>query len=165
MFSLLRKLIPNSLYLKYKGIKHGENCRFNKTLNFGSEPYLIRFGDNFYSSTNIQFVTHDGGINVIRNMYPEYSDVDLIKPITVGNNVFIGYGCTVLPGTVINDNVIIGANSVIIGELISNSVYAGVPARRICSVEEFLDKNKSILLRTKSMTQKDKRKYLLGLNF
>ncbi|WP_000489448.1 acyltransferase [Vibrio cholerae] len=160
---MFRMLLPTSLYLKFKGVKYGNNCRFNRTIQFGSEPYLIEFGDNFYSSSNIQFVTHDGGINVIRNLYPSYRDVDLIKPIIIGNNVFIGYGCTVLPGTIIHDNVIVGANSVVRGELKSNSIYAGVPVRRISSIFDFLNKNKTEFIRTKLMSPKEKKKYLMKL--
>ena len=53
--------------------------------------------------------------------------------IVIKNNVFIGANCTVLPGTIINDNIVIGAGSIIKGELETNSIYAGVPCRKIKS--------------------------------
>lgn len=43
----------------------------------------------------------------------------------------------VLKGTNIGDNVIIGAGSVVRGNIESNSVYAGVPAKRISSIDDF----------------------------
>src|SRR5690606_12118651 len=129
------------------------NCKF-LTNKFGSEPYLITIGDNFYSSSNVQFVTHDGSINVIRNKYPEYKQADIFKPITIGNNVFLGYGAIILPGTEIGDNVIIGAGSIVKGKVESDSIYAGMPAKFICSVDDYLNRNKDSFVYTKDL-QKD----------
>ncbi len=53
------------------------------------------------------------------------------QDIKIGNNVFIGAHCTILPGTIIHDNVVVGAGSVVKGELKSNAVYAGRPCRLI----------------------------------
>ena len=46
----------------------------------------------------------------------------------------------VLPGTTVGDNVIIGTYAVVSGHLEPNSVYAGNPAKRICSMEEYIQK-------------------------
>lgn len=62
--------------------------------------------------------------------------------VTIGNNVFIGVNSIVLKDTIIGDNVIIGAGSVISGNVESNSVYAGVPAKKICSLDEYVEKLK-----------------------
>ncbi len=59
------------------------------------------------------------------------TEVRINKDIIIKNNVFIGANCTILPGTTINDNVIVGAGSVIKGNLESNCIYAGVPCKRI----------------------------------
>jgi len=55
----------------------------------------------------------------------------ITQDIDIGNNVLIGSNCTILPGTVIPDNVIIGAGSVVKGELETNAIYAGSPCRKI----------------------------------
>lgn len=158
------KLINPNKVAKISGVQFGVNCNFG-TKQFGSEPYMIKIGDNFYSSTNVQFITHDGSVNVVRNMYEQYKNIDLLAPIIIGNNVFIGYGVIVLPGTMIGDNVIVGAGSVIKGELKSNSIYAGVPAKYICSIDEYVKKNENKFLYTKALIPKDKivfiRKWLL----
>lgn len=52
------------------------------------------------------------------------------------NNVWIGRVSILLPGTVIGNNVVVGANSVVSGILKSNSLYAGSPVRYIKSIEE-----------------------------
>lgn len=55
----------------------------------------------------------------------------LTKEVIIGNNVWIGNNVTILPGTIIEDNVIIGAQSIIKGYYKSNGIYAGNPAKLI----------------------------------
>lgn len=147
-------LSPNEI-AKEVGVRFGKDCHFN-TKNFGSEPYLIKIGNNFYTSAKVQFITHDGSINVLRNLYPENKNADIFHPITIGNNVFIGYGATILPGTIIEDNVIIGAGSIVKGKINANSVYAGVPSKFICTIEEYYLKNKKDFVFTKGMDKDEK---------
>ena len=59
------------------------------------------------------------------------------------NNVFIGSGTRILYNTRIGNNVIIGSDSLVTKDIPDNSVYAGVPARRICSFEEYVEKHKA----------------------
>jgi acetyltransferase-like isoleucine patch superfamily enzyme len=51
--------------------------------------------------------------------------------ISIGNNVFIGAHCVILPGTKIHDDVVIASNSVIKGQIPSDSIYGGSPAKQI----------------------------------
>jgi len=53
--------------------------------------------------------------------------------VRIGNNVLVGANCTILPGSVIGDNVVVGAGSVVRGELAPNAVYAGVPCQAVRS--------------------------------
>lgn len=159
ILKLLKFVLSPTNYAKKVGVKVGSNCRLG-TKEFGSEPYLISIGDDFYSSSNIQFVTHDGSVNVLRNIYPEHKNADFFGEIKIGNNVFIGYGCIILPNTIIEDNVVVGAGSVVKGLLLENSVYAGVPVRRICSIDEYKDKIKENLLPTKGLSYEEKRKFV-----
>jgi acetyltransferase-like isoleucine patch superfamily enzyme len=53
------------------------------------------------------------------------------KPVTIGDGSWIGYGSVVLPGASIGDHVVIGANSVVTGEIPSYSVAVGSPAKVI----------------------------------
>lgn len=143
-------------YAKISGVNFGVKCKFSKIVDFGSEPYLITIGNHFYCSSNITFITHDGSVNVIRNLFEQYRAIDLFGRINVGNNVFLGYGVVLLPGVDIGDNVIVGANSLVKGTLLSNSVYAGSPARYICSIEDFHNKKKGMYIYTKYMSSTDK---------
>ncbi len=60
--------------------------------------------------------------------------------VVIGNNVFIGTKALILKGVTIGDNVVIAAGSVVTSDCESNSVYAGVPARKISSIEDYYKK-------------------------
>lgn len=121
------------------GVRLGSSCRLiNVSRNtFGSEPYLISIGDHVTITSEVRFITHDGGIWVFRASHP---DLEIVRPIKIGNNVFIGLRTIIMPGAIIGDNVVIGAGSVVRGTIPGDCVVAGVPARRICSLEEYRSK-------------------------
>lgn len=52
-------------------------------------------------------------------------------PIVIGNNCWIGTGVTILKGSIIGDNVVIGANSTVTGTIPSNSLAVGSPCKVI----------------------------------
>ena len=68
-----------------------------------------------------------------------------IGKVIIGDNVFIGAHSIILPNVKIGDNAIIGANSVVTKDVERNTVVAGNPAIKICSVNEFKEKNKNKL--------------------
>lgn len=152
----LLKIINKKIWLSKLGVKIGQNCRLIG-ITFSSEPYLVEIG-NHVSATNVHFETHDGGVWVFRDKHPEW---DIIKRIIVGNNVYIGAGSIILPGVTIGNNVVIGANSVVTRDLESNYVYAGVPAKKIKSIEEYYTKIQKDILETKLLTPKNKKRYLI----
>lgn len=154
-YFLFKKIYPEK-YAKYIGVKIGLNCRLIN-VSFSTEPYLVTIG-NHVSATQVRFETHDGGVWVFRNSNPE---LDIIKPITIGNNVFIGFGSVILPGVTIGDNVVIAAYAVVSRDIPPNSVAAGIPAKVIKSIDEYIDKVSQIGDKTKSMTYKDKKDFYL----
>lgn len=84
-------------------------------------------------------MTHDGGTLVYRHLVP---DLEITKPITVGNNVYIGNNVIILPGVNIGNDVIIGAGAVVSKDIPDNSVVVGVPAKVIKSADDYLEKIK-----------------------
>ena len=60
------------------------------------------------------------------------------RPITIGDNVWIGANCTILPGVTIGDNVVIAAGAVVNKDIPDNALAGGVPARIIRYLENDL---------------------------
>lgn len=58
-----------------------------------------------------------------------------VKPVTIGNDVWIGGGCIILPGVTIGNNVIVAAGAVVSRDVPDNCLVAGVPARKIRDLE------------------------------
>lgn len=61
------------------------------------------------------------------------TEVKITGDILIKNNVFLGANCTILPGTIINENVIVGAGSLVEGELEANAIYVGIPCKKVKS--------------------------------
>ena len=59
------------------------------------------------------------------------------KPITIGNNVWIGANCTILPEVTVGNNVIIGANSLVTNDIPDNSIAVGNPCKVIKAKEDY----------------------------
>jgi acetyltransferase-like isoleucine patch superfamily enzyme len=118
--------------------KIGERCRIYSRL-FGSEPYLIEIGNHVHIGENVQLITHDGGVWVLRDML-ERQELDSFGKIVIKDNVFIGNNTIILPGVVIGENVVIGAGSVVTKDVPHNTVVGGVPAKTIKSIELYAKK-------------------------
>ncbi len=146
-------------YAKYIGVRIGNNVNFYgmKPFMFGSEPWLIEIGNNVYITSGCQFVTHDGGTLVLRQRDPK---LEITSPIKIGSNVYIGINSTILPGVEIGDNVIVGAGSIVTKSLESNYVYAGIPAKRIKTIDEYYNKLKENSLEIGHLSASDKEREL-----
>ena len=122
-------------------------------VTWSTEPWLITLGNNVYITNGVQFITHDGGTLLFRKDIP---DLEITKPITVGNNVYFGNNVIILPGVHIGDNVIIGAGAIVTKDIPNNSVAVGVPARVIKSTDEYLEKIKRESLHLGHLKAKEK---------
>jgi acetyltransferase-like isoleucine patch superfamily enzyme len=142
-------------YFRSQGARIGEGCRLIDC-SLGSEPYLVTLGDHV-SATTTTFVTHDGGVWVFRDEWP---DADVIAPIVVGNNVFLGTGTIVLAGVTIGDNVVVGAGSVVARDLPSDCVALGAPAKPTRSLAEYRERLEPIVVPTKGLDARVKREFL-----
>ena len=122
---------------------------------FGSEPWMIKIGDNVYITAGVQFVTHDGGTLILRKEVP---DLEWSAPITLGDDVYIGIRAIILPGVNIGNRCIVAAGSVVSRSIPDNCVVAGVPARIIKTTDQYLEqmKNKSLKCGHLEYSEKDK---------
>ncbi len=114
-------------------------CDFGKNLFLGDNVFLnynalildgapIRIGDNTIIAPNVQICAACHPIETGLRVGSEILGCDA-KPITIGKNCWFGVGVTVAPGVTIGDNVVIGAGSVVVKDISSNVVAAGVPCR------------------------------------
>ena len=124
-------------YAKWIGVNIGKDPHFYGPTSWGTEPWLITIGNNVHITGCCKFINHDGGTLIFRNRIP---DLEITKPIVVGDNVYIGEETLVLPGVHIGNNVVIGARSVVTKDIPDNCVAAGVPCRIIKSTDEYLEK-------------------------
>ncbi len=113
--------------------------------------YNIYTGKNFYANFDCTFldtcpitigdnVMFAPGVQLYTATHPldpdeRNSGLEFGKPITIGNNVWIGGSAIVIPGVTLGDNVVVGAGSVVTKSFPANSVIAGNPAKLIKTIE------------------------------
>jgi acetyltransferase-like isoleucine patch superfamily enzyme len=142
------------------GVRVGRRCRFIGVTQgtFGSEPYLVTIGDHVTITAGVSFVTHDGGVWIFREADP---DIDVLAPIVVGDNVFLGLNTIVMPGVTIGSNCVIGAGSVVSRDIPPNTVAAGVPAKPIRGIAEYRERIGEKAIRIRSLPEAKKRGILM----
>ena len=145
------------------GVVLGKNVDLVTRPWWGSEPYLIKIGDNTTISFDVAFVTHDAATRVIRNLPGGNPETGYFGPILVGKNCFIGCRTTILANVHIGDNSIIGACSLVNRDIPSNVVAAGSPCKVICTLDEYREKHKEDFMYMNSLPYNEKKKYLLNL--
>lgn len=131
-------------YLKQGGAELGDGIVLFSPETFTCDVHnrhLLHIGDNVQITEHVTILTHDYSWSVIKAVSGEILGNQ--NSVYIGNNVFIGLRSIILPGTKIGDNVIIGAGSVVKGNLESDSVYAGNPARKIISLSEYAKKRRA----------------------
>ena len=156
---ILARVAPHTFFKKV-GVKVGRGSRIMGSLYtmFSEEAYLITIGEDCLISSEVTLLTHDGSVDVMRKEFPR---ADRIKPIVIGDNVFIGHRSIVMPGVTIGSNVVIGAGSIVNKDVPSNAVYAGVPAKFIKTIEEYKAAMEPQLIEVKHLSNNEKRKALL----
>ncbi|TGB05336.1 sugar O-acetyltransferase [Halobacillus salinus] len=113
--------------------------------------YNIHVGDGFYANFNCVFldvckitigkrVMMGPGVQLYTATHPmdrdtRASGLELGRPITIGDDVWIGGGAIINPGVTIGDNVVIGSGAVVTKDVPSDVFVGGNPAKVIRSVE------------------------------
>lgn len=137
------KLLEKILEKKYKNlyIEPPFYCDYGTNIELGENVYMnfnctildcakVKIGDNTFFAPNIQIYTATHPIDYVERN----SGVEFAKPITIGDNCWIGGSSVILPGATIGDNCVIGAGSVVTKDIPSNSVAVGNPCRVIRSI-------------------------------
>lgn len=92
----------------------------------------VTFGDNVFIGPNCCFTTAEHPTDPKQRK----AGLEIAKPVTVGSNVWIGAGSSVLAGVTVGDNTVIGAGSVVTKSIPANVVAVGVPCRVLREITE-----------------------------
>ena len=116
-----RSSVPGKLVLK-------DNATISFGVNIRAAGGRIEIGKNSAIAQNCVLVaanhTIASGVNFIDAVWDEVR-----TDVIVGDNVWVGANCTLLPGSRIGDNVVIAAGSVVRGTVPSDEIWGGSPAR------------------------------------
>jgi maltose O-acetyltransferase len=114
------------------GVQIGKNAVIYCTTLDPLYPYLITIG-NDVTITHATILVHD-------DSSISFTGRQRVAPVTIGDNVFVGWQSIILPGVNIGSNVIIGAGSVVSRDVPNDVVVAGNPARIVRTIDEFTQK-------------------------
>lgn len=118
------------------GMTVGKNFgRLHGVILDPSHCWLITIGDNVTMAPRVHILCHDASTK-------GFLGYTKIGRVNIGNDVFIGAESVVLPGVTIGNRVIVGANSTVTHDVPDNSVVVGSPARVLCSLDEYLEKER-----------------------
>lgn len=157
--AICKMIMTPKRYARFIGVKFGKNCLI-ATKNWSSEPYLIEIGDNVQVTHNVSIHTH-GGSHVARKMIPDF---DMFGKVIIKNGAYIGAYAQIMPGVTIGEGSLIAAGSIVTKSIPAGVVVAGNPAKYVCTVEEYIERNKKYNLGTKGLSFEEKKKVLLSTN-
>ena len=147
-------------WAKRIGVKVGEYTTISPETNFPGEPYLVTIGSHVQITRAVSMYTHGGG-NVVRRTIPNF---DCFGRIMIEDWAYIGAESLIMPGVTIGEGALVAAGSVVTKSVPPRMVVGGNPARVLCSVEEFISRNKKYNINTKGLNPKEKKNLLLNMD-
>ena len=126
---------------EHPNIMPGFQCDTGKNIRIGKDflanyhvcildraPVVI--GDTVMLAPNVVITTSNHPMDAEGRR----NQLGIAKPVTIGNDVWIGANAVILPGVTIGNNVVVAAGAVVNKDIPDNTLVAGVPARRIRSL-------------------------------
>jgi acetyltransferase-like isoleucine patch superfamily enzyme len=149
-------------FLRWLGIRIGEGCQIlNNVQNFGSEPWLIEIENGVTLTSGVHLITHDGASRLFRNDLPGSSKYgNRFGRIIIHDECFIGMNSIIMPDVEIGPFSIVGVGSVVNKNVPPRMVYAGVPAKPICTLDEYISGYKKKMIDIKANNREDLRREL-----
>ena len=121
-------MMPGQICITDPVVSIGDRCLIGK----GSAVvghFSVTIGNDVWTGHNVYITDQNHGYEDVTRPIGAQSMPE--KPVTIGDGSWIGYGSVILPGAAIGEHVVIGANSVVTGEIPSFSVAVGSPAKVI----------------------------------
>lgn len=117
-------------------VDYGYNVKFGKNVFININSYFmdgaeITIGDNVFVGPSCGFYTAEHPLDADERR----KGLEKASPITVGDDVWIGAGVSVMPGVAIGDKCVIGAGSVVTKDIPPNSLAMGVPCHVIREID------------------------------
>ena len=129
-----RSLFFSNVEIQSRGLLEiGSNVQVNDYSRIVSLD-KITIGNNVTIAQSVVILDHDHKYKMVDNVMN--LDGYITSPVVIGNNVWISDKVTILKGVTIGDNVIVGANSLVIKDVPSNSVVGGIPAKVLKSLSK-----------------------------
>ena len=131
--------ISNTAYLdgsNYKMIEIGDGCTISRDVLLLTHDYSMH--TVFQGVKSSHFLEND--LTTVLERADESTNLLDQRPIHIGNYSFIGARACLLPGTTIGNNCIIGAGSVVKGNVPDDSILIGNPAKLLMKTSEWLEK-------------------------
>ncbi len=145
-------------YARHLGVNIGADNYIPDKDIWSSEPYLITVGNHCQITRGVKLFTH-GGAHILRKEHPDF---DIFGKIVIGDYVYIGNNSLIMPGVTIGNNVLVAAGSVVTKSIPDGVVVGGNPARIICTVEDYQNRNLNYNIKTKGKTRKEKEQILFN---
>ena len=114
-------------------IKIGNNVGVTGAVIHGSD---ITIGDNVMIGANTKIIDHDFHSSNYIERRTDARDHEISRPVSIGDDVFIGCNSIILKGTKIGDRCTVGAGSVVSGVFEDDCLIAGNPARVIKKINQ-----------------------------
>lgn len=164
LYNLKKKIVGSNVdRFKNAGVIVGSNVHIFESSFDPLFPWLLKIGDNV-TLTGVKILCHDASTQKTLGFTK-------LGKVTIGNNVFVGTKTVILPNVTIGDNVIIGAGSVVTKDIPANTVAVGNPCKPICSFDEYMKKQTSLMgesnvwdVDPKDLSEQDKEKISLQLD-
>lgn len=146
-------------YARFLGVKVGEQCYIASDVHFSSEPYLIEIGSHVAVTQGVMLHTHGGG-RVARRYIPDF---DIFGRVKICDYAYIGSSAQIMPGVTIGEGSLVAAGSIVTRSVPAGVVVAGNPAKYVCTVEEYIERNMKYNVGTKGLSLDAKKKALLAM--
>ncbi|MDQ5895409.1 MAG: maltose O-acetyltransferase [Actinomycetota bacterium] len=117
-------------------------CDYGFNISIGSDSFInfggvvldvspVSIGDQVRIATNVQLLTAEHPLDPVERR----QGINLSRPLTIGDGVWLGAGVIVCPGVTVGENAVIGAGSVVTRDIPAGVLAVGNPCRVVRSID------------------------------
>ena len=121
-------MVPGQECLTDRVVSIGDRCLIGRGSGIVGH-FSVEIGNDVWTGHHVYITDQNHGYLDVTRPISVQSQPE--KPVTIGDGSWLGHGTVVLPGATIGRHVVIGANSVVTGDIPDYSVAVGAPARVI----------------------------------